>query len=57
MNIEFTREMEGQFRLELNYERIMLDGVETSCVDVMIEQVVASLRKVAIAIEEEILQG
>lgn len=24
--IEFTREMDGQFRIELNYERIMLDG-------------------------------
>ena len=28
VNIEFTREMEGQFRIELNYERIMLDGVD-----------------------------
>jgi len=28
VNIEFTREMEGQFRIELHYERIMLDGVD-----------------------------
>jgi hypothetical protein len=26
VDIEFTREMDGQFRIELNYERIMLDG-------------------------------
>jgi hypothetical protein len=26
IDIEFTREMDGQFRIELNYERIMLDG-------------------------------
>lgn len=31
IDIEFTQEMEGQFRVELNYERIMLDGTaETS---------------------------
>jgi hypothetical protein len=31
INIEFTQEMDGQFRIELNYERIMLDGTaETS---------------------------
>jgi hypothetical protein len=27
VDIEFTREMDGQFRIELNYERIMLDGL------------------------------
>lgn len=26
VDIEFTQEMDGQFRIELNYERIMLDG-------------------------------
>ncbi len=26
IDIEFTQEMDGQFRIELNYERIMLDG-------------------------------
>jgi len=31
IDIEFTQEMDGQFRIELNYERIMLDGTaETS---------------------------
>ena len=30
VEIEFTREMDGQFRIELNYERIMLDGTSTT---------------------------
>ncbi len=32
VDIEFTREMDGQFRIELNYERIMLDGTEETSV-------------------------
>lgn len=30
--IAFTRDMDGQFRIELNYERIMLDGTEETSV-------------------------
>ncbi len=29
VDVEFTQEMEGQFRLELTYERILVDGEET----------------------------
>ena len=32
VEIEFTREMDGQFRIELNYERIMLDGAAETTV-------------------------
>ncbi len=32
VDIEFTREMDGQFRIELNYERIMLDGAAETTV-------------------------
>ncbi len=32
IDIDFTQEMEGQFRLEVNYERIMADGEPTSAV-------------------------
>jgi hypothetical protein len=32
VDIEFTREMDGQFRIELNYERIMLDNTAETTV-------------------------
>jgi len=32
VDIEFTREMDGQFRIELNYERIVLDGAAETTV-------------------------
>jgi hypothetical protein len=32
VDIEFTREMDGQFRIELNYERIMMDGAAETTV-------------------------
>jgi hypothetical protein len=32
IHIEFTQEMDGQFRIEVNFERIMLDGVTEATV-------------------------
>ena len=50
VNIEFTREMEGLFRLELNYERIMLDGAAQTTVP-RLEVVDADVEHGRIAIE------
>ena len=50
INIEFTQEMDGQFRLELNYERIMLDGTAETSVP-RIEVVEAEVEHGRIAIE------
>ncbi len=50
VDIEFTREMDGQFRIELNYERIMLDGTTTTTAP-RIEVVGADVAHGRIAIE------
>ena len=50
INIEFTQEMDGQFRIELNYERIMLDGTAETSVP-RIEVAEADVEHGRIAIE------
>ncbi|MCH8226833.1 MAG: hypothetical protein IIC63_00255 [Proteobacteria bacterium] len=50
VNIEFTREMDGLFRIELNYERIMLDGAAQTTVP-RLEVVDADVEHGRIAIE------
>jgi hypothetical protein len=50
VDIEFTREMDGQFRVELNYERIVLDGAEETTVP-RLEVVDADVEHGRIAIE------
>ena len=50
VNIEFTREMDGQFRIELNYERIMLDGAAETTVP-RVDVVDADVEHGRIAIE------
>jgi hypothetical protein len=50
VNIEFTQEMDGQFRIELNYERIMLDGTAETSVP-RIEVAEADVEHGRIAIE------
>jgi len=50
VEIEFTREMDGQFRVELNYERIMLDGAAETTVP-RLEVVDADVEHGRIAIE------
>jgi len=50
VDIEFTREMDGQFRIELNYERIMLDGAAETTVP-RVEVVDADVEHGRIAIE------
>ncbi len=50
VDIEFTREMDGQFRVELNYERIMLEGTAETSVP-RIEVVDADVAHGRIAIE------
>jgi len=50
VEIEFTREMDGQFRVELNYERIVLDGAAETTVP-RVEVVDADVEHGRIAIE------
>ena len=50
IDIEFTQEMDGQFRIELNYERIMLDGTAEASVP-RIEVAEADVEHGRIAIE------
>jgi hypothetical protein len=50
VDIEFTQEMDGQFRIELNYERIMLDGAAETTVP-RVEVVDADVEHGKIAIE------
>jgi len=50
VDIEFTREMDGQFRIELIYERIMLDGAAETTVP-RVEVVDADVEHGRIAIE------
>ncbi len=50
VNIEFTQEMDGQFRIELNYERIMLHGTAETSVP-RIEVAEADVEHGRIAIE------
>lgn len=50
VDIEFTREMDGHFRIELNYERIMLDGTAETNVP-RVEVVDADVAHGRIAIE------
>jgi hypothetical protein len=50
VDIEFTREMDGQFRIEVNYERIMLDGAAETTVP-RVEVVDADVEHGRIAIE------
>jgi hypothetical protein len=50
LDIQFTREMDGQFRVELNYERIMLDGAAETTVP-RVEVLDADVEHGRIAIE------
>jgi hypothetical protein len=50
VDLEFTREMDGQFRIELNYERIMLDNTTEATVP-RVEVVDADVEHGRIAIE------
>jgi hypothetical protein len=50
VDIEFTREMDGQFRIELIYERIMLDGAAETTVP-WVEVVDADVEHGRLAIE------
>ncbi len=39
VDIEFTREMDGQFRIELNYERIMVDGAGKAVEEALVPRI------------------